>query len=217
MSGVEIQKIVRLEFDTNIGCDPSLYADTGSGKKIVLKKRPNSDGIAEYEVHMGNTQAKSVPADNQLRRLLMAEFALFIHGSAIYAIMHSASVFTMPEINGWQTWWSSLLKWKDECAVCGKKLTSPSGNLQDPWKISVGMRDKRSGKYTSESRVADERHTVYLCFSRMLTSLGNGWSHGLGPVFFYFAELYHADCRFAREKERALVLFQDMMPHEEEL
>jgi len=152
---------------------------------------------------------KSALSHDYHRRTLVAELALFVHGSVVSAITGTLQLFSLPNTHQDRhrstAKFESLLKWKDTCAVCGTSLSLPEGELPSGAHslISIGMRDIRMGNYQARSTVSANRGDVYFCFAEFVSG-DIGWSHGLGPYFFYFGELYHRSCKPFRGKETSL-------------
>lgn len=158
---------------------------------------------------------EAVLAKKNRLRLLFAELALFLRGSVISAVFNTWQLLVFPRSqktkDRQRTKFQSLINWKSTCAVCGKELELPAGEL--PYRaLSVGMKDIRLGSFLSRSGVSDNRGDVYGCFSSLTSGMHAGWlgevedrwSHSLGPFFFYFAGLYHPECKLFREKETAM-------------
>jgi hypothetical protein len=205
------------------GFQPSFFADTISTNTLAYITARSIGAPTISSHHSSEDQSTgTLLAKRNYLRLQFTELALFLRGSVISAIFSTWQLFAFPRWQSrddrYRTKFESLFRWKNICAVCGKELEGPDGELPDQFP-SVGMKDTRLGSFLSRSGISGNRGDVYDCFSGLTSgffSSWNGiedtWSHGVGVIFFYYAELYHPQCKPSREKEIAVHVPKETCP-----
>jgi hypothetical protein len=197
------------------GFQPSFFADTISIDTLAYMTE-RSIGVPTLNSHYSSEDQSTdtLLAKRNHLHLQFTELALFLRGSVISAIFSAWQLFAFPR---WQSR-DDIYRWKNICAVCRKELEGPDEELPDRFP-SVGMKDIRLGSFLSRSGISDNRGDVYDCFSGLTSgflSSWNGiedtWSHGVGAIFIYYAELYHPECKPFREKKIAVHVPEETCP-----
>lgn len=139
-------------------------------------------------------------AQEQLRRFRFRDTALFIRGAVAFAIGCTWKLETAVwnGITGGlsRDFMKSLHQWRDHCPICLQKIDVDA-------KTSVGHLDPRSGDRSARVGVADNRRYAFFCFAAFggILSSNSRWDSSLGPFFFFYADVFHAECKHLREKE----------------
>lgn len=133
------------------------------------------------------------------RHLQISELGRFLHGCIINAIASTtaqAPTATQPS-RRYHTF-SRYLAWNNTCALCGKRLHLL---LEPPRRVfSIGIYDIRVGNFLVRAEVSQNRADIYECFYEYTAKTP---FIDISPIFFfYFAEIYHVECKILRGRGR---------------
>ncbi|KAK0105406.1 hypothetical protein ONS96_004797 [Cadophora gregata f. sp. sojae] len=159
----------------------------------IEKKRLDS-GLTQFHVSDNNRD----PSEYMVGLgEVFAEFVLFVHGSMVAAFFNSWNV-RPGTISMSPTSMQAMLDVKGTCKVCLETVVRQKGVYSEG--VSIGMRDKRRGDLGTRTLVSENRDCAYECFASYSIP------RTLASFFFFFAEIYHSECRRFREKETLLAL-----------